>query len=138
MLPFSKYIASSGPENYANLWNINNPKRNLTLEGHTKRVSSLAFSPNENILASGSADNSVRLSFPGTNIKPKTIKGHTGAVKSLDFFSDGKTLLTASDDKSVKMWDVDTLKFKGSFLGHNNWLNSAKINRDMTLVCSGG
>lgn len=47
-------------------------------------------------------------------------------------------LLTASDDKSVKMWDIDTLKFKGSFLGHNNWINSAKVNPDMSLVCSGG
>ena len=44
----------------------------------------------------------------------------------------------ASDDKSVKLWDIDTQKFKGSFLGHNNWVNSAKVNSDMSLICSGG
>jgi centriolar protein POC1 len=54
------------------------------------------------------------------------------------FFNDGKTILSASDDKSVKMWDIDTQKFKGSFLGHNNWVNSAQVNQDMSLVCSGG
>jgi len=43
---FSKYIASSGVESNINLWNINNPKRNLTLDGHTKKVHSIAFSPN--------------------------------------------------------------------------------------------
>jgi centriolar protein POC1 len=59
-------------------------------------------------------------------------------VRSVEFLSDGKTLLTASDDKSVKMWDIDTLKFKGSFLGHNNWINCARANAEMTMVCSGG
>jgi centriolar protein POC1 len=56
----------------------------------------------------------------------------------VNFFSDGKTILTASDDKSVKMWDIDTLKFKASFLGHNNWVNSAKSSPDMSIICSGG
>jgi len=43
---YSKYIASSGLDDYINLWNINNPKRNLTLDGHTKKISCVAFSPN--------------------------------------------------------------------------------------------
>jgi len=89
-------------------------------------------------LASASYDNTIKLWFPGSSIKTKTIKGHTATVKSVDFFADGKTLLSASDDKSVKLWDIDTLKFKGSFLGHNNWVNSVKVNPDMSLICSGG
>ena len=43
---YRKYIASSGVESYINLWNINNPKRNLTLDGHTQKVQTIAFSPN--------------------------------------------------------------------------------------------
>ena len=135
---FSKYIAPCGVEKYINLWNINNPKRNLTLEGHTKKIQSITFSPNENILASASYDNTIKLWYPGSSNKTKTIKGHTAPVKSVYFFADGKTLLSASDDKSVKLWDIDTQKFKGSFLGHNNWVNSAKVNSDMSLICSGG
>jgi len=42
----SKYVVSSGSQNYVNLWNISNPKRHLTLDGHTKKVTNLAFSPN--------------------------------------------------------------------------------------------
>ena len=59
-------------------------------------------------------------------------------MKSVEFMGDGKTLLTASDDKSVKMWDVDTLKFKGGFMGHKNWVNHVSSCPDMSLACSGG
>jgi len=41
-------------------------------------------------------------------------------------------------DKTIKLWDIDTLKFKTSFVGHTNWVNSAKISPQMDLVCSGG
>jgi WD40 repeat protein len=83
-----------------------NPKRNLTLDGHTKKVSAVAFSPNAHIIASASYDNSVRLWYPGSSIKTKIIKGHTAPVRAVEFFKDGRTLLTAGDDKTVKLWDT--------------------------------
>ena len=125
---FSKYIVSSGIDNYLSLWNMGNPKRNLTLDGHTKKISAVAFSPNANIIASASFDNSVRLWYPGSSVKTKILKGHTASVKSVEFLKDGRSLLTASDDKTVKLWDSETLKFKASFLGHNNWVSSARAN----------
>lgn len=41
-------------------------------------------------------------------------------------------------DKTVKLWDIDTLKFKSSFVGHTNWVNTAQLSNDMNLICSGG
>ena len=60
------------------------------------------------------------------------------AVKSIRFTPDGKNLISASDDKSIKIWDIDTLKFKSSYIGHTNWVNSAAMSTDMTLISSGG
>ena len=59
-------------------------------------------------------------------------------MRSVAFFNDGKTIVSARDDKSVKLWDVDTQKFKASYSGHNNWVNSAQVNPEMSLLCSGG
>ena len=115
-----------------------NPKRNLTLYGHTKKISAVTFSPNAHIIASASYDNSVRLWFPGSSIKTKVLNGHTAPVRSVDFLRDGRSILTAGNDKTVKLWDSENLKFKGSFSGHTNWVLSAKANNDMTMVCSGG
>lgn len=78
-----KYIVSSGNDNYLSLWNIANPKRNLTLDGHTKKTTAVAFSPNAHIIASSSFDTTVRLWYPGSSIKPKVIKGHTAPVRSV-------------------------------------------------------
>jgi len=82
-----------------------NPKRNLTLDGHSKKISAVTFSPNAHIIASASYDNSVRLWFPGSSIKTKILNGHTAPVRSVDFLRDGRSLLTAGNDKTVKLWD---------------------------------
>jgi centriolar protein POC1 len=46
--------------------------------------------------------------------------------------------VSGSDDKSIKIWDISSLKFKSSFLGHKNWIRSVKFNSDATQILSGG
>lgn len=47
-------------------------------------------------------------------------------------------ILSGSTDKNIKLWDIDTLKFKSSYVGHTNWVNTVKMSPDMNLICSGG
>jgi len=105
LFTFSKYIVSSANDERLSLWNIANPKRNLILDGHSKSINAVTFSPNAHVIASASHDNTVRLWYPGSSIKPKILKGHTAPVRTVDFFSDGRTILTGSDDKTLKLWD---------------------------------
>ena len=46
--------------------------------------------------------------------------------------------MSGSDDKTVKLWDVGTLKFKASYIGHKNWVRSARLSADSSLIASGG
>ncbi len=77
------------------------------LTGHKGNVLSVAFSPDGETLASGSADGTIRL----WNVKTRQSIGgplqqHTGQVFSVAYSPDGKTLASGSDDKTIILWNV--------------------------------
>ncbi|TEU17946.1 MAG: hypothetical protein E3J21_07060 [Anaerolineales bacterium] len=80
----------------------------LTCEGHTDWVRSVTFSPDGSLLASGSADQTVRLWDVSTGQCLKTLQGHTYLVWSVAFSPDGCTLASGSQDETIKLWDVQT------------------------------
>jgi WD40 repeat protein len=82
------------------------------LTGHTSLVSTVTFSPDGNLLASASWDNTVRLwdTSDPNNPKPvgQPLRGHTNFVTGVAFSPDGKTLASSSIDKTVRLWDLTT------------------------------
>lgn len=113
----------------------------MRFKGHTGPVTSVAVSPNGNLAASGSEDQSVRLwlldedSVPG---QCSRFKAHNGAVRSVDFSEDGSALLTASDDMSLKVWSVPRAQLVQTLTGHTAEVKTAKLSKDSRLAASGG
>jgi len=75
-------------------------------------VLSVASSPNNRYIVSGSADNEVRIWDLNTGkcikifIVNQSIKDHTNPVNSVAFSADGGRVVSASDDGRVLAWDV--------------------------------
>ena len=82
-----------------------------TLKGHTDFVSSVAFSPDGRMLASGSWDNTIRLWDPHTQQPGLILKGHTNNVTSVAFSANGVMLMSGSWDKTVRFWNPHIGKF---------------------------
>lgn len=78
-----------------------------TLEGHTKDISAIAFSPDGKYLASASFDHTIRLWDPATGALRSTLEGHLTVVSAVAFSRDGH-LASASWDETVRLWEPVT------------------------------
>ena len=76
-----------------------------------------------------SSDRVIRLCDIRRKTECHTFQGHTRIVRSARWGSSGLLFITSSDDKSVKFWSYEgrLARFKGSLLGHTNWVMSASL-----------
>ncbi|AFY32143.1 hypothetical protein [Calothrix sp. PCC 7507] len=112
------------------------------LEGHRDSVWSVTFSPDGQLLASGSLDKDVKLWRPNGTLL-QTLTGHSDAVTSVSFSRDGQSLASASLDKTVQIWrknpitgEFDPHPYK-TLEGHADWVYSVSFSPDGELLATG-
>ncbi len=76
------------------------------LVGHKDWVLSLAFTPNSELLASASGDQTVRVWNIADNTVRCRLQGHLNEAWAVAFMKDGKTLISGGKDGCVRFWDV--------------------------------
>ena len=82
-------------------------RQGLPMNGHTDLVTSLDFTPDGTLLASGSQDATVRLWDPATGQAVGVpLTGPTQWVSSVDISPDGKWLAAGSGDGNTYVWDL--------------------------------
>ena len=112
-----------------------------TLTGHKHAVWSVAFSPNGQLLASGSWDNTLKLwqvQDGGAQLL-KTLTGHKHAVFSVAFSPNGQLLASGSDDDTIKLWQVHNggAQLLKTLIGHQDTVLSVAFSPNGQLLASG-
>jgi WD40 repeat protein len=87
------------------------------LKGHTRTVTSAAFSPDGKRVVTASGDDTARLWDAESGKEIAVLKGHTGPVSSAAFRPDGKRVVTASFD-NARLWDAESGKEIAVLKGH--------------------
>lgn len=118
---------------------------------HSEPVLAAAFSPDGELLVTGSADRTARLWKAGLRKKkpyrgPKTggsyysetpVGGpfkHQGFVTAVAFSRDGKTILTGSADRTARLWDVATGEPVGEPLQHSATVSAVAFSPDGNMI----
>ena len=105
--------------------------------GATNLVWSVAFSPDGQMLASGSEDHIIRLWRLATGECVQHLQGHDRRIWSVAFSHDN-LLASSSDDHTVKLWDVSSGTCLRTLEGHLNWVNSVAFSPNGKILASGG
>ncbi len=104
--------------------------------GHRDGVHSVAFSPDGQLLASGSCDNTVKLWNVSTGECLETLQGHADWVWSVAFSPDGQLLASGSSDFTVRLWNLNTRQCLKILKGHNHWIRSIAFSPDGKTLAS--
>jgi len=93
---------------WVEVWDLEGGERVRVMGPHGDQVSSLAFSPDGSLLASGGGDDhTIRLWNVQTGNLVQTLEGHAGPVRGLAFSPDSSVLATGAP-RAVRLWDTRT------------------------------
>ncbi|MCT7983667.1 WD40 repeat domain-containing protein [Laspinema sp. A4] len=104
---------------------------------HSDRAYSVSFSPDGQLIASGSRDKTVKIwRIDGTLLK--VLEGHTERVNSVAFSPDGRLIVSGSDDKMVKLWNKEgeLLQTLSGRYPHQSYVTSVTFSPDGQRVAS--
>ncbi|MFJ8195100.1 trypsin-like peptidase domain-containing protein [Streptomyces sp. NPDC096094] len=131
------FKVSESDESRVQLWDVAEGRRTATLKGHTGQVTSLAFSPDGDTLATGASDATTRLWDVRSRRSTSTLTGPSGTVFALAFTPDGRTLASGGQDRSVRLWDVGDRTAVTVLNGHTGGVDALAFSPDGAMLASG-
>jgi WD40 repeat protein len=116
--PDGKMGFSVGEDNQLRRWNATADGKAVAPTGaHGKAAFKVVYHPKQALLATCSADNTVRIWNADTLAAVKTLSGHTDWVYTIAFSADGNLTASGSWNGEVKVWKVADGTLVKSFTG---------------------
>ena len=107
------------------------------LKRHSDMVTTVAISPDDRFVISGSKDTTIRIWDTESGRCLKVLRGHFDYVWRITISPDGKFIVSGSYDETVKVWDMTTGNCLKTLQGHSNHVLGVAISLDGEFIVSG-
>jgi WD40 repeat protein len=132
-----RLVALGGPAKVVRLLTTSDGVVESEIRKHTDWITSVAFSPDSVLLATGDRAGNLFLweSFGARHWGD--LKGHTSGITGIDWRADGLMLATASEDGTIHLWEADGSKKVKSWAAHGGGASQVRWLADGRLVSTG-
>ena len=111
------------------------PHPHIVLKGHTQEIHYIVWSPDGNLLATGSDDLTVRLWDIKTGKCLQIFNEHTARIYSLIWSQNSQTIISKSEDETIKLWDISTGKCLHTWSADNFIQSDGDLDLSATHIC---
>ncbi|KAK4495999.1 hypothetical protein PRZ48_013267 [Zasmidium cellare] len=126
--------SKSGP--HFIMWHTHTGERRTSFNRRDDQFTTLALSPDGQIVLSGSRDATIRLWDTRVSEEMQSFEGHSKGTTSVSFSPDGLKVVTGGKDKTVRVWNAQTGDETQRFQGHDDWVRTAVLSPDGQKVAS--
>jgi len=140
----SKYIISGHRGGNIKMWDLDLIEEKgmvskscvKTLTGHTKSVTSIVVTEDQQQIVSVSDDTTIKIWEISSGECVKTLTGHNDCVTSIVITEDQQQIISASEDKTIKIWEIANGECLKTLTGHTRWITSIVITEDQQQIIS--
>eukprot|EP00930_Biecheleria_cincta_P088693 TRINITY_DN77941_c0_g1_i1.p1 TRINITY_DN77941_c0_g1~~TRINITY_DN77941_c0_g1_i1.p1 ORF type:complete len:181 (+),score=25.78 TRINITY_DN77941_c0_g1_i1:32-544(+) len=132
----SQLVATGGIDATAKVWNSRTGKCSMTLQ-HDGPVYTVAFSPSDALLLSGSLTRAVMLWSTQTGEMLGSLQDHDSRVFCAVFCADGKSILAGTESGSIKLWDAELKTCMLDIIGHQSAVQAVAFLPELDMLVSG-
>jgi WD40 repeat protein len=110
--------------------------RHTTFRQGFGTVFSLAYSPDNQFIATGDDNGEIRVFFSASGQLHLRCSGHVENVQAVRFSPDGQTIASGSFDHTIRLWSMKDGHCITVLTGHNSWIYSLAFSPDGRTLAS--
>ena len=137
--PDGQRLLATGRDATLASWDLSTPQTPTGLvEAHDGPVLAVAYSARGNLVATGGADNIVRLWRAGTLELVRTYRGHKESITALAFSPDGRHLAAAAEDGRIRVWSTSSTSLYRLTTAHKGSVRGLAFSPAGDIIASAG